>query len=215
MTAHPLPGHTLYAAAIAVRGRRQARARDGRPAGDSTAGAPILNYQYRNRFRIGDYVRERRALPPAAPGRDRQRPLAAARGDRRATSTRLAGRRARLAELHRELLPLDEVDFGAEGFGARIEPYRSAVAPGGVVALEVEVQNPFAAPADGRRKPRVPAGWPAPEPQQVALPAGGRVTVRFELRAGTEPARRARVAADLTVDGRRFGQQAEALVDVG
>lgn len=35
-----------------------------------------------------------------------------------------------LARLHRALLPLDEVDFGAEGFGARILPYRSVVVNG-------------------------------------------------------------------------------------
>ena len=34
----------------------------------------------------------------------------------------------RLAELHDELLPPES--FGERGFGARIEPYRSMVAPG-------------------------------------------------------------------------------------
>jgi hypothetical protein len=120
----------------------------------------------------------------------------------------------RLAELHRELLPLDEVDFGAEGFGARITPYRSAVAPGGELALDVEIRNPFAGPAEAIVGLAVPAGWVAPEPRQVSLPAHGTDVVRFELRAGPEPTRRARVAADLTVDGRPLGQQAEALVDV-
>ena len=43
----------------------------------------------------------------------------------------------------------------------------------------------------------------------------GTATLRFELRPnGTGPVRRARVAAELTVGESRFGQQAEALVDV-
>src|SRR5438046_4764462 len=38
---------------------------------------------------------------------------------------------------HRALLPLDEVDFGADGFAAWIEPYRSEVAAGEAVELVV------------------------------------------------------------------------------
>jgi SAM-dependent methyltransferase len=56
----------------------------------------------------------------------------------------------RVAQLHRELLPLDEVDFGAEGFGARIEPYRSTVPAGGDVELEVAVRRAEPRPLESR-----------------------------------------------------------------
>ena len=58
----------------------------------------------------------------------------------------------------------------------------------------------------------VPAGWEGGE-ARVQVEAHGEAVVRVRARAG-EPARRARVAADVTVGGVPFGQQAEALVDV-
>jgi hypothetical protein len=118
-----------------------------------------------------------------------------------------------LARLHRALLPLEDVDFGAEGFGARIEPYRSTVAAGAAVELDVTVRNPFDRPESAVVRLVVPRGWNEPQPQEIALAAHGEATVRFHVTPG-RPARRARVAVDLTVGGVPFGQQAEALVDV-
>jgi glyoxylase-like metal-dependent hydrolase (beta-lactamase superfamily II) len=216
LTAYPLPGHTLYAAAISfeVDGRRVLATGDQQAVSGGRDGPDILNYQYRNRFRIDDFVASAELYL-------RLQPDLIVSGHwlpREVTPRyleRLLADGERLAQLHRELLPLDEVDFGAEGFGARISPYRSAVAPGGMVALEVEVRNPFAAAVDAEVRLRVPSGWPEPAPQRVSLPGHGDATVRFDVTAGSEIARRARVAAELTVDGRPFGQQAEALVDVG
>jgi len=215
LTAYPLPGHTLYAAAIffEVDGRRVLATGDQQAVSGGPDGPDILNYQYRNRFRFDDFVASAelyRGLRPDVIVSGHWLPRDVTPG----YLDRLLADGRRLAELHRELLPLDEVDFGAEGFGARIAPYRSTAAPGDVVTLEVEVLNPFAVDADAVVRLAVPAGWEEPAPQQVALPARGGATVRFELLVGEEPARRARVAADLTVDGRPFGQQAEALVDV-
>ena len=119
------------ARAHALRGRDRVRGRRGacsRPATSRPRAAarrrghpqlPVPQPLPHRRLR-----RERRALPAARPDADPERPLAAARGQRRVPGP-AAAEGARLAELHRELLPLDEVDFGAEGFGARIEPYRS------------------------------------------------------------------------------------------
>jgi glyoxylase-like metal-dependent hydrolase (beta-lactamase superfamily II) len=215
LTAYPLPGHTLYAAAIffEVDGRRVLATGDQQAVSGGPDGPDVLNYQYRNRFRLDDFVQSaelyRRLRPDViVSGHWLPRNVTPAYVDRLLADGR------RLAELHRELLPLDEVDFGAEGFGVRIAPYRSSAAPGRVVLLEVEVLNPFAADADAVVRISVPDGWTEPVPRQVALPAGGSATVRFELLVGSEPERRARIAADLTVDGRPFGQQAEALVDI-
>jgi glyoxylase-like metal-dependent hydrolase (beta-lactamase superfamily II) len=202
LTLHPLPGHTRFQAAIEVEvdGRRVLATGDQQ----HTAGPPIPNYQYRNRFAIDDYVRSAelyRTLRPDLivsghwlPQEVDEEFLERVRADGR-----------RVADLHRALLPLDEADFGAEGFAARIEPYRSQVGAGETVELEVEV---VATPAEVRLV--VPAGWAA-EPDRALLEHPGRVT--FQVRAGAS-AVRARVAADVTVDGVRYGQQAEALVDV-
>jgi hypothetical protein len=210
---HALPGHTRYAVAVEVTvdGCRVLARGDQ----EATDGArDPANYYYRNRFGIDDYVASA-ALYEAV------RPDIVVSGHsypRRVTREYLAqlavdGRL--LADLHRDLLPLDDVDLGAEGFAARIEPYRSTVVPGGVVELDVEVLNPFGRAASAVVQLAVPHGWPDAEPQEASVVPHGTATLRFALRAGPTPQRRARVGVDVTVDGRPFGQQAEALVDVG
>ena len=120
----------------------------------------------------------------------------------------------RLDQLHRELLP-EEVDFGAEGFGARIEPYRTSAEAGGSFELDVIVRNPFDRPETALVQLVVPEDWPEPRPQSLELGPLGEGVARVELAlAGVDPVVRARVAADLTVGNTPFGQQAEALVDV-
>ncbi|HZT15455.1 MAG TPA: MBL fold metallo-hydrolase [Gaiellaceae bacterium] len=211
LTLHPLPGHTLYAAAISfeVDGKRvlatgDQEAREGE--------RDVANYYYRNRYRIDDYVRSAELYRELRPdvivsGHWYPREVDDAYFDGLLADAR------RLAELHRELLPLDEVDFGAEGAGAWIEPYRSRAAVGGEVALDVRVRNPFGRPQTAWVELVVPESWVAPAAQAVELAPHEEATARFLATAGA-PARRARVAADVTVGGTRFGQLAEALVDV-
>jgi glyoxylase-like metal-dependent hydrolase (beta-lactamase superfamily II) len=216
VTTYPLPGHTLYAVAIAVGadGKRLLFTGDQQAVYGGEDGPDVLNYQYRNRFRIDDFVASARLYRELQPdvilsGHWLPREVTPGYLDR------LLADGERVAELHRELLPLEEVDFGAEGVGARIEPYRSAVAPGGTVSLAVTVRNPLAEAATAVVSLVVPAGWPQQPPLELELTGRAEAVVRFEVVAGSEPAPRARVAADLTVAGRPFGQQAEALVDVG
>jgi glyoxylase-like metal-dependent hydrolase (beta-lactamase superfamily II) len=215
LTLYALPGHTLYAAAIAfeVDGKRVLAMGDQQTTGVPAGGKPILNYQYRNRYRVGDFER-------SAELHRRLRPDVLISGHwppQEVTDEyldRLEDDGRRVDQLHRELLPGD-VDFGAEGFGARIEPYRAAVTSGGTLELAVVVRNPFDRPGLALVRLVVPAGWPEPEPQELELEPLGEDILRFELTlAGVEPVTRARVAADLTVAGTLFGQQAEALVDV-
>ena len=207
---HALPGHTLYAVAIEleVDGKRILVTGDQQSGGER----PILNYQYRNRFQIDDFVQSAELYR-------RLRPDVIVSGHWHPQEVtdelldRLAADGARLAELHRELLALEEPDVGAIEYRAEIEPYRSRVASGDELELAVHFRNPFPRDALARAELVVPAGWERPASDEVPLDAHGGGVVRFRLRAGP-PARRARVAADLTFDGVRFGQLAEALVDV-
>ena len=214
LTVHPLPGHTRYAAAIAfeVDGRRVVATGDQLAFG--SAGA-IPNYQYRNRFSIDDYVDGAALLAELRPDlvvSGHWLPHEVTDDDHR----RWAADGQRVAELHRALLPLDEVDFGAEGAGARVEPYHAQVAAGGEVAFEVEVRNPFDRDAPVELRLVLPDGWAAtPETGEATLGPHGETRLSFAVRVGDEPVRRARLAAELTVAGVPFGQQAEALVDVG
>jgi glyoxylase-like metal-dependent hydrolase (beta-lactamase superfamily II) len=212
LTPYALPGHTLYAAAFAFEadGRRVLAIGDQHTTGSDAA---ILNYQYRNRYRVGDFVRTAelyRALRPEllVSGHWRQQEVTEEWLDRFHADAQ------RLEELHRELLP-EDVDFGAEGFGARIEPYRSTVAAGEPLRLEVAVRNPFDRSERAVVRLVVPSGWREPPAQEVELEPLGDATLVFDVATdGVQPVRRARVAADLTVGETAFGQQAEAVVDV-
>ena len=166
---HPLPGHTLYAAAIEfeVDGKRVLATGDQQTGGER----PVLNYQYRNRFRIDDFIESAqlyRSLRPdlIVSGHWPPQEVDDALLDGLAADGR------RLADLHRELLPLDELDFGPEGFGARIEPYRSIVALGERLELDVLVRNPFASGGCGERAARRPGGLG--EPRSSGDRSGGK-----------------------------------------
>ncbi len=212
LTPYALPGHTLYAAAIAfdVDGKRVVATGDQQTF--ESDGRSILNYQYRNRFRPEDYVRSAELYHSLRP----DLLITGHWGAHEFDDTLLArlvvdGRR--VAELHRQLLPAD-VDFGAEGFGARIEPYRSIVGVGEALELEVTVRNPFDRAETATVRLVAPERWlVTPAEHSAQLGAHQEMAVRFELLPDA-PARRARVAADLTVGETRFGEQAEALVDV-
>src|SRR3954447_23065525 len=216
LTAYPLPGHTLYAAAVAFEadGRRILATGDQQALAGGSDGPDILNYQYRNRFRYDDYVASAelyRSLSPDLLVTGHWPPREVTEG----YLDRLLADGRRLAELHRRLLPVEEVDFGAEGFGAWIEPYRSSVRAGESLDLDVAVRNPFDRDAVATVRFVAPAGWEITHAlEEVSLGPNGEEVVRFRVRPVGEPVRRARVAADLTVDGVAFGQQAEALVDV-
>jgi glyoxylase-like metal-dependent hydrolase (beta-lactamase superfamily II) len=209
LTTYPLPGHTLYAAAIAfeVDGRRVLATGDQQSFEEG--GRNTLNYQYRNRFRIDDFVASAELYLELRPELMLTGHWGAQEVDE-ALFRRLLEAGRRLASLHRELLPGED----AEGFPARIEPYRSTVRSGGEVQLDVLVRSPFARPEQAVVELVVPEGWAAePARLELELPERGEACARFAVRAGA-PGRRARVAADVTIGGTRFGPQAEALVDV-
>jgi glyoxylase-like metal-dependent hydrolase (beta-lactamase superfamily II) len=211
LTAHAFPGHTLYAAAISfeVDGKRVVAAGDQYAVNE--LGPDILNYQYRNRFRRRDFVRTAELLASL-------RPDVIVSGHwlpREVTEPYLEQLRVdgeRLAQLHDELLPED--GFGEEGVGARIEPYRSTVAAGAELELSVTVRNPFDRDEIAVVELVLPDGWERSAPQELRVGPHEDADAVFRVRAGAVPTRRARIAADLTVGGVAFGQQAEALVDV-
>jgi glyoxylase-like metal-dependent hydrolase (beta-lactamase superfamily II) len=211
LTFHPLPGHTLWAVAIEfeVDGVRVLAT------GDHQADR-WLNYTYANRLRIGDYVDSAhlyRHLRPQLIISGHWSPVWV---DERYLQD-LTERGATLERLHQELLPLDEVDFEAGGLGAWIEPYLTQLLDGDEAQVRVTVRNPFARDEIARIALAVPRGWVAtPSVSDLAIPSHRSASVGFSVRPspGTR-VRRARIAADVTVGERRFGQLAEALITVG
>ncbi|WP_129337650.1 MBL fold metallo-hydrolase [Cellulomonas endophytica] len=217
ITVHPLPGHTLYQAAfeIAVDGVRVLVTGDQQ----DTMGVPgvrreVLNYQYRNLFRMDDYRDSAALLRRVAPG-----VVVSGHWEPRwvdepwLTMVEQAGED--VARLHRALLPLEELALPADGVLARLAPYRSGVAPGATARWVAAVQNPWSHPVAARVRVVLPLGWHArPDEVLLDLPAGGRGEAGFDVTVGPAAAPRQRLAVDVTVGDLRLGQHAEALVDV-
>jgi glyoxylase-like metal-dependent hydrolase (beta-lactamase superfamily II) len=213
LTLYDLPGHTRYAVAVLfeVDGRRvlatgdQYQGEDGRQ----------WNYVYQNHFAVGDYRASAdlyARLKPDLILSGHWPPLWV-------TAEYLAGLaesgRA-LDQLHRDLLPLETLDLGAGGVSARIEPYQAYGRGGEPLLFEVELSNPFAHSEMVQLSLVAPDGWQVtPASHCRRLP--GRATTHLAFEVTPPPgmqARRARLAADLTIGSLRLGQQAEALATV-
>jgi glyoxylase-like metal-dependent hydrolase (beta-lactamase superfamily II) len=208
LTVHPLPGHTRYAAAIEFEaderrilatGDQQSREGDGRS---------ILNYQYRNRFAVDDFVASAELYARVRPdllltGHWGAHELSEAQIEQLLDDGR------RVAALHRELLPYED----AEGFPARCTPYRVEAA-GGRASLAVEIRNPFATAQRALVSLVLPDGWRSdPRAVEVELEPAGLGRAAFQVHVGGDTGV-VPVAAELTIGDTRFGQQAEALVTV-
>ena len=129
---------------------------------------------------------------------------------------RLYERGVKLADLHRDLLPLETVDFDAEGFGAWIRPYQATVAEGETLPLEVEVRNPLPHRERVTATVVAPPDWHIESAQSsIELDPGEHALLPFTVVPPVGCAgRRVVVAADLKVGSHRFGQHAEALIKV-
>ena len=220
---HPLPGHTRYAVAIEfeVDGHRVLAT------GDQYQGNTglELNYVYANRFDADDYVKSAdlyRRVNPSIVLSGHWEPLWVTPG----YFDKLAALGNELARLHEELLP-HTPELGTEGFLARLDPYQATIHKGQSVEYAVEIVNPFDHAAEAVVEVVAPKGWQVvsaalpDQPLQIqpegvfCLLLGERATQCVKLNLVAPPdfeRRRARIAVDLTIDGHRFGQQAEALV---
>jgi hypothetical protein len=117
-------------------------------------------------------------------------------------------------QLHHDLLPLDELDLGADSVLARIRPYRAVVQPGGTLAMTVDLRNPLPTSAAVELVPVLPDGWWAQPVAALELAPGARGSLPLVVSVATGPGQRFRVAVDVTVGSLRLGQHAEALVDI-
>jgi glyoxylase-like metal-dependent hydrolase (beta-lactamase superfamily II) len=217
ITSHELPGHTLYAAAyeVHVDGRRVLATGDQEDFGySSDRQSEFRGYNYKSRFRLDDYIQSGELYRRLAPDLIISGHWPPQSVDADVLNHNLETGRE-LAALLRSLLPLDDVDFGAEGVGARIEPYRSEIAASEDLAIEVSVLNPFGSGEDAVVRIVTPSGWTATPPSRtVQLLPNATQIMDFSIRPAATPVRRARIGADLTVSGIPFGIQAEALVTV-
>jgi glyoxylase-like metal-dependent hydrolase (beta-lactamase superfamily II) len=213
ITLHDQPGHTRYAVAIefVVDGERVLVVGD--QVGDHDGQG--LNYVYNNGFQIEDYARSATLYQAVKPDRILTGHWHPLRVDHLQLAE-MARRGQALEAVHRELLPLHDLDLESSGGLLALRPYRSEVCAGRAFELTVEVRNPSDQAERVAVRLVTPVGWPVePVESSMVLRPGGSAQFRFRLAApALTSARRMRVAADLTVGSRRLGQVAEALVTV-
>jgi glyoxylase-like metal-dependent hydrolase (beta-lactamase superfamily II) len=213
LTCYPLPGHTRYAVGISfeVDGQRVLAVGDQY----QNTNGQSWNYVYANRFNISDYRASAalyRKLSPDVILSGHWGPYWVEPD----YFDRLDARGEALEAHHRALLPLDAFDLGGEDQAATIHPYRITARAGQYCDIKVVVRNPFNRTVDATIRLVTPSGWGAQQPEQrITLDAHGTAETAFALKLpSTAPVRRARIAADITLGGKRLGQVAEALVNV-
>jgi glyoxylase-like metal-dependent hydrolase (beta-lactamase superfamily II) len=212
LTLHHQPGHTRYAVAISftVDGQRVLAVGDQYEGGTEAR----WNYVYNNGFHPEDYRGSAALLERVRPDLLLAGHYLPHRVDEEFLEA-VRGRGESLAEIHRDLLPVDELDFGGNDRAVSLRPYRSSVPAGRRLEMIAEVRNPFPRSERVAVELVAPAGWLVEPPRrELELPAGASATVTFVVVPTGLSVRRARVAADVTIGGRRLGQQAEALISV-
>ncbi len=216
ITAHAQPGHTLYAVAysLTVDGVKVVFTGDQQEGlGGRDGRRDILNYQYRNLFRLGDYVKSAELYRRIGPGL-----MASGHWDPRWVDeeylTYLGEAGRAVDDLHERLLPGEALAIGPAGQAARLLPYRRSAVAGEPADYTVEIRNPLPSPARARVTPVLPLGWRSSESElEVDLGPGEESSVQLTVTPASS-GRRQRIAIDVAIGDLRLGQHAEALLDV-
>lgn len=203
-------GHTLYAVAIQF----EVDGKSVLAIGDQYQGE-AYNYVYSNKFRIWDYAESARLYEKLRPDlliSGHYNPIYVSE----AYLETIKCKGTTLEKLHHDLLPLDDFNFGAEGFGVTIDPYQIFGVPGSDLEIAIDVTNPFSDTQKASLDLILPIDWEA-ENKTLCFSIEGyetkRVTTTLTLPKGVKGSRE-RLAVDLTIGDTHFGQHAEALVTI-
>lgn len=137
----------------------------------------------------------------------------------------------RLREVMTSLIDQPDPNFGMDYRWCHFYPYRAEPAAGKAVRLELRLRNHLFQTASVEIRVKLPAGFACEFPNrtlkmagktQAAVPfdivrsaAGSGPDVGPDIGRAIEPSRRGRqvITADITINGRRIGEYAEAVID--
>ncbi len=211
------PGHTNFASQIFFAVDKIRYALTGDNILGSRTGPRLGGPIYRNKYTLGSFQPTLRALTEFSP----QLLLTGHSGALSVNRTQLDELRQRSFDLGNAFLSLvetpQEVNFALDPQFLYARPYWAFANAGATIDLQVGLTNHFEHSADFVIKPRGPRGWSfTPDGLSGRLSAGEQIELPLQLRvsADSQPARRLVATYDLTMGGRRFGQEAESLISV-
>lgn len=211
LTLYPVSGHTEYEVAISF-------TVDGKKvlcAGDQYADEDGLfcNYVYKNLFSYTDYKESAALYQKLSPdiiltGHWQYKE----RGEDYLEQLEKKGRE--LAVLHEKLLPESGVNFDPDQRLVSCHPYQIFAKGEEEKGLTVSVINPYAKPVQSRVFLILPEGVKATGSKEFTLQmkAGEKREIVARLQITGRKARRLRIGIDLEINGKKFGQAAEALL---
>lgn len=121
----------------------------------------------------------------------------------------------RLREVMTSLIDQPDPDFGMDVRWCRFYPYRSFVSSGSTFRVEVIVRNHLFRPARVRVGLKLPGVLTCDQQfQSVVIGGKQEVSIPFEIKkAAGQKGGREIITADITINDRRMGEYAEAIVD--
>ncbi|CAN5835166.1 hypothetical protein BH23CHL8_BH23CHL8_11630 [soil metagenome] len=212
-----MPGHTWWALGLVgeIDGVRVALTGDNLLAGALSplrAAAPI----YRNRMRLDSIATGVRRLMDFEPELLLTGHTGALEVDRAMLDDFLAWARQLEGAFTRLCAVPERVNEALDPDFVLCRPYLSRVVAGATLDVAVEVTNHGPTRERGMVRLHLPRGWTAtPGSASAPIDPGETAELRFHVAApaGEPPGRRV-LLADLTLGERRYGQRAEAIVDV-
>jgi glyoxylase-like metal-dependent hydrolase (beta-lactamase superfamily II) len=212
-TIHYTPGHADYHMGMFGQIDGHSVAFSGDNIFPLRAGAPSLiyrNHVHKTSHQITARLYQEYMPDILCTGHDLQREVKAA------TYNAFAQKSLLMTQLFERLLP-GEANFGLEPSWTQIYPYQSLARPGDTLDLQIRMTNFLPRGVQAEVSLALPAGWtaaPAAARLEIAANARGTAGFRVQIPAGyLFPYPRIAIAADVTFDGRRLGQIAEATVE--
>ncbi len=121
----------------------------------------------------------------------------------------------KLRDVMTSLIDQPDPNFGMDYRWCHFYPYRSVAGPGEKVRIELRLRNHLFKPANVRILLKLPDLVTCAETgRSLTIPAKSQVGVPFELQvSGVKAPGRRVITADVTINGHRIGEYAEALLD--
>jgi glyoxylase-like metal-dependent hydrolase (beta-lactamase superfamily II) len=121
----------------------------------------------------------------------------------------------RVRDVMTSLIDQPDPNFGMDVRWCRFYPYRSFVSPGSTFRVDLIVRNHLFRPARVRVELKLPGMLSCDQPLRNAVLDGKKeASIPFEIRRAAGPQRgREIITADITLNDRRIGEYAEAIVD--